>query len=96
MGRSAKPLTALKVNKAPPGRYGDGNGLYFLVRSAETRFWVFRYTRAGRMREMGLGRAGADDAAVTLAEARTKAADLHKLVKAGVDAAGLKGSDQRR
>jgi integrase len=85
MGRSAKPLTALKVNKAPPGRYGDGNGLYLLVRSAEARFWVFRYTREGRMREMGLGRAGADDAAVTLAEARIKAADLHKLVKAGVD-----------
>jgi integrase len=37
------------------------------------------------MREMGLGRAGADDAAVTLAEARDKAADLHKLVRAGID-----------
>ena len=85
MGRKATALTAAKVKAAAPGRYGDGNGLYLLVRSADARFWVFRYTRAGRMREMGLGRAGADDAAVTLAEARDKAADLHKLVRAGVD-----------
>jgi len=43
-----------KGNK--PGRYGDGAGLYLLVRSREAKFWVFRYTRAGRMREMGPGR----------------------------------------
>jgi integrase len=46
---------------------------------------VFRYTRAGKMREMGLGRAGADDSAVKLADARDAAADLHKLVRAGID-----------
>jgi integrase len=85
MPRKAEGLTALKVKSAAPGRYGDGNGLYLFVRSAEARFWVFRYTRAGRMREMGLGRAGADDAAVKLADARLKAADLHRLVKAGID-----------
>jgi integrase len=85
MGRRATPLTAAKVRTAKPGRYGDGNGLYLLVRHADSRFWVFRYTRAGRMREMGLGRAGADLAAVPLAEARAKAADLIKLVKSGVD-----------
>jgi integrase len=78
-------LTAAKVRTAAPGRYGDGNGLYLLVRSADARFWVFRYTRTGRMREMGLGRAGADAAAVTLAEARTRAAELHKRVHAGGD-----------
>ena len=85
MGRKATALTAAKVKNAKPGRYGDGNGLYLLVRSAEARFWIFRYTRAGRMREMGLGRAGDDDAAVKLVEARDKAADLHKMVRAGVD-----------
>jgi integrase len=85
MGRKATALTAAKVKAAKPGRYCDGNGLYLLVRSAEARFWVFRYTRAGKMREMGLGRAGDDDAAVKLAEARDKAADLHKMVRAGVD-----------
>ena len=85
MGRKATTLTAAKVKAAKPGRYGDGNGLYLLVRSAEARFWVFRYTRAGRMREMGLGRAGDDDAAVKLVEARDKAAGLHKLVRSGID-----------
>jgi len=85
MGRKAEGLTAAKVKAATPGRYGDGNGLYLFVRSAEARFWVFRYTRAGRMREMGLGRAGADEAAVKLADARDEAARLHKLVKAGID-----------
>ncbi len=85
MPRKAAGLTAAKMRTARPGRYGDGNGLYLFVRSSDARFWVFRYTRAGRMREMGLGRAGTDAAAVTLAEARAKAAALHKLVRAGID-----------
>jgi integrase len=85
MPRRAAGLSAQKVKTAAPGRYGDGNGLYLLVRSADARFWVFRYKVAGRMREMGLGRAGADAAAVTLAEARAKAAGLHRLVRGGMD-----------
>jgi integrase len=85
MGRKAEGLTAARVKTAKPGRYGDGNGLYLLVRSAEARFWVFRYTRQGRMREMGLGRAGADEAAIKLADARDTAAALFKQVRAGVD-----------
>jgi integrase len=71
----------MKVKTAPPGRYGDGKGLYLLVRSAAARFWLFRYRRNGHMREMGLG----SFADVTLAEAREKAADLHRKVKAGID-----------
>ncbi len=71
MPRKAAGLTAAKVRTAKPGRYGDGNGLYLFVRSGDARFWVFRYTPpGGKMREMGLGRAGADLAAVPLIEAR--------------------------
>ena len=44
MPRRAAGLTAAKVRTAKPGRYGDGGGLYLLVRSPEARFWVFRYT----------------------------------------------------
>ncbi len=84
MPRKAVGLTAAKVRTAPPGRYGDGDGLYLLVRSADARFWVFRYTRDGRMREMGLGRAGGKNA-VTLVEARTKAGELFRAVKRGID-----------
>jgi hypothetical protein len=72
MPRKAAGLTAAKVRTAAPGRYGDGDGLYLFVRSAEARFWVFRYTLAGRMREMGLGRAGGANG-VSLAQAREKA-----------------------
>jgi len=95
MGRKAQGLTAAKVKSAKPGRYGDGNGLYLYVRSAEARFWLFRYTRAGRMREMGLGRAGDDDAAVKLVEARDRAAELLKLVRGGVDPLDKRDADAK-
>ncbi len=88
MPRKAAGLTATKVEKAKPGRYGDGNGLYLLVRPDGGRWWLFRYVRAGKMREMGLGRAPgrtADAGAVTLAEARLKAGTLFKLVREGID-----------
>ena len=84
MGRRAVSLTAAKVKTAEPGRYGDGDGLYLFVRSMESAFWVFRYTRAGRMREMGLGRARGQNA-VTLAEARDKAGALYRTVRDGRD-----------
>ncbi len=77
-------LTAAKVRTAKPGRYGDGDGLYVLVRSAITAFWVFRYTRSGKLREMGLGRARGSNS-VTLAEARVRAGELHRAVRAGID-----------
>lgn len=95
MPRMVVPLTAVKVRTAAPGRYGDGGGLYLLVRPPSLkhaagdkdggRYWLFRYRLPGRlMREMGMGRADGRDA-VTLRDARAKAADLLKLVKAGVD-----------
>jgi hypothetical protein len=60
MPRRAAGLTAAKVLIAKPGRYGDGDGLYLVVRDNGTRFWVFRYTpKGGKLREMGLGRAPA-------------------------------------
>ncbi|MBS0223246.1 MAG: tyrosine-type recombinase/integrase [Proteobacteria bacterium] len=84
MPRRAQGLSAQKVAKAKPGRYGDGAGLYLLVRSPEAKFWVFRYVRDGRMREMGLGPA-AGRAPVTLSEARGKASALFKAVRDGHD-----------
>jgi integrase len=86
MPYKSNALTAAVVKNAKPGRYGDGNGLYLFVRSPQARFWLFRYTMPGsKMREMGLGRAGAGAADVTLAEARARAAALFKLVRAGTD-----------
>jgi integrase len=77
-------LNALRVKTAKPGRYGDGGKLYLLVRSAEAAWWVFRYTAAGKMREIGLGPARGQNA-VTLARARDKAAELYRMVEDGLD-----------
>lgn len=95
--RRAQGLTAAKVRTAAPGRYGDGNGLYLLVRHKKAAFWIFRYTLHGRMREMGLGPARGS-AAVPLAShpdpankeklvlgARDLAATLRRLVRGGID-----------
>ena len=49
------------------GRHSDGGGLYLFISDARRR-WIFRYTRAGKTVEMGLGAAG--KGGVTLAEAR--------------------------
>jgi integrase len=93
MPRRAAGLSAAKVAKAAPGRYGDGAGLYLLVRSAEARFWLFRYVRGGRMREMGLGPA-AGRAAVSLVEAREKARRLYNLVREGRDPLADRGAER--
>ena len=75
-------LTALRVRQlVTPGRYGDGGGLYLQVRDAAHRSWLFRYTRAGRAHEMGLGPL----ADVSLAEARDLAQQCRKLLRQGVD-----------
>jgi hypothetical protein len=56
MPRRPKGVTATLVEKGTKrGPYGDGAGSYLLVRSREAKFWLFRYKRGGRTREMGLG-----------------------------------------
>ena len=94
VARSAAGLTAAKVSKAGPGQYMDGNGLRLFVRGTGARFWIFRYTMAGRTREMGLGRAGAEPGAVPLSEARQKAGDLHRLVRSGTDPLAQRDAEQ--
>ena len=49
-------LKALEVkNASKPGRLADGGGLYLQISKWGTKSWVFRYTRSGRSRHMGLG-----------------------------------------
>lgn len=68
-------------NKTKRGYYADGGGLYFRVSEFGTKSWVFRYTVAGKAREMGLG-AFPD---VTIKEARERAAEARKTLRDGVD-----------
>ncbi|WP_320109531.1 tyrosine-type recombinase/integrase [Bosea sp. NBC_00550] len=79
-------LSAAFVRSAGPGRYCDGDCLWLLVKPNLSRYWAFRYKPAGgKLREMGLGRAGEGRNEIRLSEAREKATDLYKKVKAGVD-----------
>ena len=81
MARRGKALTTRKVETAKPGKYEDGHGLRLVVAESGARKWVFRYMRAGKRVEMGLGSVPA----VSLGQARESAADARRLVKAGTD-----------
>ena len=64
-------LSAATVkSKNEPGRYGDGDGLFLIVKPTGGRSWVVRVQKNGRRRDFGLGSEGK----VTLAQARIKAA----------------------
>src|SRR5262249_13348411 len=81
MGRQINRLPALKVSRAlKPGMYHDGAGLYLQV-TPRGKSWVYRCMLNGGAREMGLGSASN----VTLADARTKAAEYRRLRDEGID-----------
>ena len=64
-------LTAAKVKALQdPGRYGDGAGLYLVVRPTGSKAWVQRAVVDGRRRDIGLG----GYPTVTLAKARERVA----------------------
>jgi integrase len=79
--RQSHKLSARTVTSVKPGRYGDGNGLWLAVSPKGTRKWVFRFTWKGRVTEAGLGSCPA----VSLAEAREKAAKARKLLASDVN-----------
>ena len=75
-------LTALKVKALQkPGRYGDGAGLYLVVRPSGSKSWVQRAMVDGRRRDMGLG----GYPVVSLAVARERAAANLTAVAVGHD-----------
>ena len=55
MATKINKLSARQVDSLAPGFYSDGAGLYLRVRHSGSRSWVFRYTRQGKVREIGLG-----------------------------------------
>lgn len=72
-------LTAIEVRNARPGRHADGSGLYLMVRSSTSRSWVLRTQVDGHRQDFGLGSARA----VSLAQARAKAAEMRSRLKCG-------------
>lgn len=82
MGRNAKKLSAILVSKlSSPGHYGDGEGLWLQISGSGSKSWVFRFTLAGRPREMGLGSFNA----VSLGIARERARQCRLLLSEGKD-----------
>jgi integrase len=81
MAREIGRLAAVGVGRLPAGWHGDGGGLYLQVTASGARTWVFRFTRAGRARWMGLGPLHT----ISLAEARTKARECRRMLLDGID-----------
>lgn len=80
--RQLHRLNALQVSKeTTPGYYADGGGLYLQISPSGSRSWIFRFTIAGRAREMGLGPLSL----ISLAQARKEAATNRQLVKERLD-----------
>jgi Arm DNA-binding domain len=79
--RQPHKLSARAVAAAKSGRHGDGAGLWLIVAPGGAKKWVFRFSWARRPTEMGLG----GYPAVSLAEAREKAAGARKLASAGTN-----------
>ena len=72
--RSAKPL-------AKNIRLSDGNNLYLLIKPNNSRLWRVDYSINSKRKTLSLGAYPL----VTLANARTKAIELKKLVASGID-----------
>jgi predicted Rdx family selenoprotein len=74
-------LTALKVQRAKPGKYSDGVNLYLVVSRSGSRKWVLRFTWRGGAKEMGLGSA----TTVSLGDAREKATSARRKIVQGLN-----------
>lgn len=82
MARGINKLSALAIQKAKePGYYGDGGGLWLQISKLGGKSWIFRYTRQGKTKDMGLGPVHT----VSLSEARAKALEQRQKLLEGVD-----------
>jgi integrase len=85
MGRmnklTAAKVKAVKADKPWATSYGDGGGLWLRVSATGNKSWVFRFTLAGKHREMGLG----TESLVSLADARQKAEACRRLLLENLD-----------
>jgi integrase len=81
MARGERKLKAVALRSLRAGMHGDGGGLWLQVTPGGARSWIFRFTLAGRAREMGLGPLHT----VSLAEAREAALICRKQLREGQD-----------
>ena len=82
MAKTTNRLTAVGIkNLKEKGLHADGGGLYLRITDSGTKGWIFRFTREGRTRDMGLGTC----ADISLASAREIAEESRKRLKQGLD-----------
>lgn len=75
-------LNPLQVrNLKEPGRYSDGDGLLLEVRPGGSKSWIARLQSNGKRRDYGLG----SFKDISLNEARDKAREYRKQLRAGID-----------
>jgi Arm DNA-binding domain len=104
MARGIYRLSTARVRNAKPGKrpdgtprvqlYADGGGLYLQVTpgsGSNSKSWIYRYTSSsGKERFMGLGSLDA----VSLADAREKAAECRRLRERGTDPIDARGAQR--
>ena len=83
MSRAIRKLNRASVKAIDtPGRYGDGDGLYLIVKKSGRKSWLFRFRLNGRRRDMGLGSVSLSN---NIDVVRKKADEARALVQAGED-----------
>jgi integrase len=93
MPRRLQVLSALSISRRKkPGYLGDGGGLYLQVTEAGSRSWIFRYSTAGKRREMGMG----PYPAVSLGAARNLAQEARTVLAGGQDPIAARDSRRAR
>jgi len=85
-------LSVRKIETAQQGKYEDGNGLRLVVSKKKAKKWVFRFTLAGRRREMGLG----SYPAVSLSKARDLAFECRQDVALKIDPLEKRQIEQKK
>ncbi len=85
-------LDALTVKRKSlkRGMYADGGGLYLKVAKGGSKQWIFRYRKAGKLIDMGLGGTGS----TTLAAARTEAGNARGALARGKDPLQIKKAER--
>ncbi len=94
MARTVKPLTDKEIKEAKSKtkdyQLTDGNGLYLLVTSRNTKLWRFNYIFENKRNLTSFG----TYPAVTLKQARDKRDELKELIAGGVNPAQKKKDDK--
>jgi integrase len=84
-------LSSNFVKSAPPGKYNDGAGLWFVKRNDGGGQWVLRIHVNGKRREMGLGSLSS----VSLKQAREKADEYRTMAHNDIDPIIERGNQRR-